>query len=174
MVKTFDGLNDLTVGQQAALRRSAGRSLKEVDAAALQAFFAAIPPQKQWDQEKAFTTACIICLWKSEERDSAEPFAKRLGMLRRSKGEDGRNGLDSRFRSIIDSSWNDNDGYLAVKLVRLAKMLKSSGYGCPDQDMLYSDLKNWDHPDRFVQRRWMEQYLLTEENENNKNNQEEN
>ena len=172
MEKTFDGVNDLTVGQQAALRRSAGRSVKEVDAAALQAFFAAIPPQKQWDQEKAFTVVCIFCLWKLEERTPCKPFAKYLGLLRKSKKDD-TDGLDARFRSIIDTPWNDDDGYLAVKLVRIAKMLKSSGYGCPDPDLLYCDLKNWDHPDRFVQRRWMEQYLLSEEIDNNDNDQEE-
>lgn len=173
MEKTFDGINGLTVGQQASLRRSAGRLLKEVNAAALQAFFVAIPPQKQWDQEKAFATACIICLWKQEERVSAEPFEKCMGRLRISKGKDGIEGLDSRFRNIIDTHWNDEDGYLAVKLVRLAKILKNSGCGYPDPEMLYSDLKNWNHPDRFVQRRWMEQYLLSEKNDNNENDQEE-
>lgn len=173
MDKIFYGVNDLTVGQQAALRRSAGRSLKEADAMALQAFFAALPPQRQWEQERAFTTACIMCLWKPEERVSAVPFAKCLGALRRLKAAEGTKGLDSRFRSIIDTPWNDDDGYLATKLVRLAKMLKSSAVGYPDPDTLYYDLKNLEHPDRFVQRRWMEQYLVSDEIENY-NDQEEN
>ena len=174
MENYFEGVNALTTGQQAALRRCAARSVKEADAAALQAFFSALPPQKAWERERAFTTACIMCLWKPEERVSAEPFAKCLGRLRRLKGEDNWKGLDSRFRGIIDTPWNDDDGYLAVKLVRLAKMLKNSGAGYPDPESLYKDLKNWEHPDRFVQRRWMEQYLLSEENDNNENKQEEN
>ena len=173
MENIFYGVNDLTVGQQAALRRSAGRSLKEADAMALQAFFAALPPQRQWEQERAFTTACIMCLWKAEERGTAVPFAKCLGALRRLKAAEGTKGLDSRFRSIIDTPWNDDDGYLATKLVRLAKMLKSSAVGYPDPDTLYYDLKNWEHPERFVQRRWMEQYLVSDEIENY-NDQEEN
>ena len=163
----FDGIKELTVGQQAALRRSAGKSLRDVGAMELQAFFTAIPQQK-FDAEKAFTVSCIACLWKPEERVSAEPFAKCLRKLRASLGDSG-NGVDSRFRNIIDTPWNDEDGFLAAKLVRLVKMLKQSGKGYPDPETLFADLKNWNHPDRFVQRRWMEEYLAAEETDKNNN-----
>ncbi len=172
MESCFERVNDLTTGQQAALRRSAGKSLNEVDASALQAFFSAVSLEKPYNQEKAFTVACIMCLWKPEERVSPKPFAKCLCALRTAKKNDS-NGLDARFRNLIDTVWSDDDGYLAVKLVRLCKMLKNSGAGYPDPEALYQDLKNWDHPDRFVQRRWMEQYLNSEETNNDNNSQEE-
>ena len=172
MANIFEKISTLTAGQQAALRRSAGKSLVEVDAGALQAFFSTVVPQNPYDKEKAFTVACIACLWKQEERSSSAPFAKCLQRLRSSKG-DATAGIDSRFRSLIDTSWNDDDGYLAVKLTRLARMLKSSDIGYPDPEELFKDLKNWDHPDRFVQRKWMEQYLLGEQNNTENNEQEE-
>lgn len=164
----FEGIVELTTGQQAALKRSAGKTLDEVDAFALQSFFTAVLPQNRYDQEKAFAVACIVCLWKPEERVSPKPFASCLGMLRKSKGGETK-GLDSRFRSLIDTDWNDGDGYLAVKLVRLARMLKQSGTGYPDPESLFKDLKYWNHPDRFVQRRWMEQYLSTNETQPEEN-----
>jgi len=172
MANIFEKINTLTVGQQASLRRSAGKLLDEVDAGALQAFFSSVVPQKPYDQEKAFTVACIACLWKQEERVNALQFAKCLQRLRSSKG-DSTEGVDSRFRSLIDTPWNDDDGYLASKLVRLARMLKSADIGYPDPEELFKDLKNWDHPDRFVQRKWMEQYLLGEQNNTENNEQEE-
>ena len=172
MANIFEKINTLTLGQQASLRRSAGKSLDEVDAGALQAFFSSVAPQKPYDQEKAFTVACIACLWKQEERSNAVSFAKCLQRLRSTK-DGSTEGIDSRLRSLIDTPWNDDDGYLAAKLVRLARMLKSNDIGYPDPEELFRDLKNWDHPDRFVQRRWMEQYLFANQNDTENNEQEE-
>lgn len=155
----FDGVKRLSTGQQASLKRSAGRTLREADAAALQAFFTAVPPQKPYNREKAFAVVCGICLWKSEQRNNTKPFAECMHILRLQKGTDGCDGLDARFRNLIDTAWNDDDGYMAAKLTRMLKLLKSSEISCPDPEGLYKDLCNWDHPERFVQRRWMEAYL---------------
>lgn len=167
MENIFDGINELAIGQQAALRRAAGKSINEADASALQAFFSAVPFMAQYDQEKAFTVACIICLWKPERRVSAKPFAVRLHSIR-------SQGLDARFRNLIDTSWADGEGYLISKLFRTAKMLQSSEAGYPEPESLFQDLKNWDHPDRFVQRRWMEQYLNGDKEKNDNTTEEEN
>lgn len=155
----FDGVGRLSAGQQASLKRAAGRPLREADAAALQAFFTAVPPQKPYEREKAFAVVCGICLWKSEQRSNTMPFAECMHLLRLKKGADGCDGLDARFRNLIDTAWNDDDGYMAAKLTRMLKLLKSSEIACPDPEGLFADLKNWDHPERFVQRRWMEAYL---------------
>lgn len=159
MSNLFEGIEKLSNGQQAALKRMAGRPLREADAAAARAFFTAVPGFLKYETAKAFTVACAICLWKQEERIAPKPLAERLGILRTLKGEDGCKGLDRRFDNLIDSFWNDDDGYLSAKLIRLIRLMKNSGAGYFEPNALYRDLINWDHPERFVQRRWMEAYL---------------
>ena len=42
----LEGIQKLTTGQQAALRREAGKRMSEANAASLQAFYSAMPTQR--------------------------------------------------------------------------------------------------------------------------------
>ena len=161
----FQGIDLLTPAQRVSLKRSAGKLLSEADANTLQAFFTAANYVEERNTEKAFAAICIACLWSKEESVNPIPFAKSAGKLRASKPQDNRNGLDSRFHNLIDTDWIDRDGFLISKLARLAKMMKSSDMPCPDPEDIYTSLNGWNHPDRYIQRRWMKDYLYPEPKE---------
>lgn len=163
--KRLEGINKLTTGQQAALRREAGKRMSEADAASLQAFYSAMPPDTPpYGQERLYAVMCIMCLWKPEERKAPLPFAKCLKMMQHTESADGR------LRALLDTDYQEDDGFLIGKLARLAKQIHSSQKQLyPDCEQLYSDLLKWNYSDRKVQRRWMETYIKDDEN-GNKNN----
>ena len=165
------GLKDLSAGERATLKRCAGKCLREADAGALQAFYKACGGQVPvWAQERYFAAACLACLWKEEERRADKPLAQCLQILNRNRDTEG---MDHRFRALLDTPWNDEEGYLIAKLARLVKQVKAAGAGVsPDFERLLDDLLAWNSDSRYVQRRWMEQYQTysednTETEENN-------
>lgn len=155
----------LSIGERAALRRMAGQPLSVADGRALQAFFHALPPETQFierEQRVWFTVLCIACLWDVEEAHAAGSLA---GMLRSYTRRHETNGMDNRFRSLLDARW-DEDGYLAGKLARLARMLRADDrQAMPDMDQLLDDLRWWNSDGRRVQLRWANEYYLSKEEE---------
>ena len=158
----LEGIQKLTTGQQAALRREAGKRMSEADAASLQAFYSAMPSDTpMYCQERLYAVMCIMCLWKQEERKAPVPFAKCLKMIRQTDSADGR------LRTLLDTDYQEDDGFLIGKLARLAKQIHSSEKRLfPDCEQLYSDLLKWNSSYRGVQRRWMEMYIRDDKNEN--------
>ena len=57
-----------------------------------------------------------------------------------------------RVEGLLDVSW-EQDGYMAVKLFRLVKFVKSKKIAV-DCSSLYHDLKKWNNHDRSIQRKW--------------------
>ena len=71
------------------------------------------------------------------------------------------------LRTLLDTDYQDDDGFLIGKLARLAKQIHSSEKRLfPDCEQLYSDLLKWNSSYRGVQRRWMELYIRDDKNEN--------
>lgn len=155
----------LSVGERASLRRSAGQPLSATDGRALQALFRALPPgTPTYEQGAWFTALCIACLWDVEEARISESMAC---MLRSYARLQDTSGMDSRIRSLLDARW-DEDGYLAGKLARLARMLRASDrLKMPDMDRLLDDLLGWNSDKRYVQLRWANEYYLSKEEETN-------
>lgn len=149
------GIEKLSIGQLAALRREAGKRLSEADASALQAFYTAMPyGTPDYSQERMYAVMCIMCLWKPEERKTPMPFAKCLGNIRQTDSADGR------LCALLDTDYQDDDGFLIGKLARLAKQIHASEKRLyPDFEMLYDDLLYWNSSYRGVQRKWMAQYV---------------
>lgn len=158
------GLKDLSSGERAALKRCAGKCLREADAGALQAFFTVYEGRiPSFAQERYFAVACLACLWKEEERVAPRPLPYCLQIVNRNRDSEG---MDHRFRALLDTAWNDEEGFLITKLTRLVKQVKAAGLGIsPDFEQLLTDLLAWNHDSRYVQRRWMEQYLTYSEEE---------
>ena len=158
----LEGIQKLTTGQQAALRREAGKRMSEADATSLQAFYSAMPPDTPvYCQERMYAVMCIMCLWKPEERKNPQHFARCLKLINNSESSDGR------LRTLLDTDYQEDDGFLIGKLARLAKQIHSSEKRLfPDCEQLYSDLLKCNSSYRGVQRRWMELYIRDDKNEN--------
>lgn len=168
--KRFSGVEKLSTGDRAALRRLAGCCLRQADAGALRAFYSALPAgTAPWEQERCFAVMCLMCLWKPEECRAAKPVPECLAVINRQRST---NGMDGRFRALLDTPWNDDEGYLAAKLARIVRQIRAAGLSLyPDFEQLFTDLMNWNNDANYVQRRWMEQYLSAgrDENKNEEN-----
>lgn len=147
-----DKIQGLTSGECAALRREAGKCLAETNAQALAIFYRIAPLELSRKQQECwFAAITIACLWKVQEAQVGEEFPV---MLREYDRKKGTGGMDRRFRSLLDTQWEE-DGYLTAKLSRLARMLRSDNRSImPDVDRLLSDLMHWNYDNRSVQLRW--------------------
>lgn len=156
-------LRRLSVGERAVLRRAAGLPLSMADGRALQALFHALPPGTRTDaQGKWFTALSIACLWDVDEARVGAGFPRMLRAYSLSMGNDS---LDTRVSKLLDLRWDD-DGYLAGKLARLARMLRSDDRGTmPDMDQFLKDLLLWNSDSRSVQLRWANEFYLSKEEE---------
>jgi hypothetical protein len=154
----LQGLNRLTNGEHASLRHTVGRTMAEADGRALEAFYKAIPPAvKPWQQGRCFTVMGIACLWRAEEVSVRGDI---VGMLHTLEQKRDTNGIGVKIRGLLDMRWDDEDGYLAAKLGRLARMLRAEDAGAmPDIDMLFSDLNTWNDDNRKTQRRWAQVFF---------------
>lgn len=158
----LSGIKNLTAGQQAALKREAGKCLHNASTSALQAFYIALPKLDESEikkQQQIFVVMCLMCLWRQEDRDrtKAKPFPECLKVLRKNNKS-----MDTRVRGLLDTPWDYDDDYFILKLYRLTKQIRNSSKELyPDFEQLLDDLIKWNNRNRSVQRKWMEQYLLT-------------
>ncbi len=150
--------------QRALLKRGAGHSLAG-SMAALGAYFTLKPNHVMPRQEgRHFAVLCLSCLWKEEERGNQIPLEECLRRVKESES------LDHRVMSLLDFNWDDRNDLFQAKLLRLVHLVKSRAQGfSPDFARLYQDLLMWNHPDRFVQKRWARTFF----NENNEKQTEE-
>ncbi len=181
----LEQLKQLSKGERAALRRCAGQPLSMADGRALQALFHAMPAgTPPYEQGKWLAVLSIACLWDVEEASVGNSMARMLrayiqkgqqqddadgersGTEKHSEGSGGRkSSMDDRVQRLLDARW-DEDGYLAGKLSRVARMLRANdGEKMPDMDQLFNDLKRWNSDRRSVQLRWANEYYLSQEEE---------
>lgn len=150
--------------QRTLLKRCAGRSLTD-SVKALGAYFALKPDHvTPWLEERHFAVVSLYCLWKDDERGSQFPLEECLRCVKESES------LDHHVMTLLDSRWDEHNDLFQAKLYRLVQLVKSRAQGfSPDFARLYQDLLYWDHPDRFIQKRWARVYF----NENTDNQTEE-
>lgn len=132
-------------------RRSAGKMINDCPSA-MPVFYRILPSNiSEWDENKFFFAICLSCLY--EDHGRAIPFETMLKMSL--NDEDSREAMERRIDSMMTADWNDKDGILALKMMRILKVLEKKLPDVkPDFDKLYKDLKNWNHPDHYVQRSW--------------------
>lgn len=144
-------LDALSTGEHAALKRSAGKMLHEVEGQAIAAFYKCYPPESEEKQGKWFAVACIYCMWDwDKEQREARPLQNILSDLRRE--ETVSESMQHRLTGLLDLKW-DRDGYLLTKLVRIIKMVKAKGYTV-DCASLLTDLWDWNNDSQYIQRKW--------------------
>ena len=151
----MERLKKCSTGERAALRRCAGKTLGEADAFALSVFYKLLPyGTPEWKHNRFFIVMCCSCLWKPEEQRNPKPIEDCLRIFAKRQNGDGFN---ARIRNLMDTRWDDADGYMAVKLARILKQIKNGDSTLyPDFDGLARDLFSWNRDDRLVQRRWAE------------------
>ena len=167
-------LRSLSTGERAVMRRCAGKLLQEADASALSIFYRLLPyGTPEWKHNKYFTAMCCACLWKPEQQHDQRPIEDCLKQfaLEQSRKE----GFYARIRNLLDTYWDDSDGFMAAKLARILKQIKTVSKPIfPDFEKLAEDLCRWNRDDRLVQRRWAEAvFSLNDNTEINDNKEEE-
>ena len=160
----FERANVLPSGERAALRRSAGKRYENAGGMAIASFMRIMSRGVQvYEEDIWFAVVCCSCIWQKPKQGA--PFERALKVL---EGD----GIKRRLASILDENWNE-DSLLYLKLYRLMKMLERKGV-CPDFNQLLSDLLAWNHPERYVQKRWAREYFGGADLNNDNNKEEEN
>lgn len=146
----FEKLDKLASGQRVLFKRSAGLQLNEAAADTLNTFYHLLPNTvKQRNENDYFLAACVHCLWNADAQGRM-PMEKALAGY--ASSPEASDSIRKRFVSLLDTDYNE-DGYLAVKLVRIAKLLKQKGFAV-DGSTLVSDLRIWNSEYRSVQKKW--------------------
>jgi len=145
----IERIDELQTGERTALKRSCGVLLNNADIRAFNAFYKALllkVPAK--DEDIWFFAGCVRAQWDSTQRN-ALPFEKAMADFSK---KDGSDSFQKRFVTLLDTPWSE-DGYLAVKLTRIIKLLKQKGYVINAESLL-RDLRGWNNEDRYVQKKW--------------------
>lgn len=153
----FRQVDELDEHSRILLRRSCGKTLEDSGADAMRAFYQALPRSvKKYEEEKWFLAACVHCLW--DRGAAGEPMAQAVAELMKTS-EGGTAGLQKRFVTMLDTSWED-DGFLAGKIARMVRLLRTRGFVVDAQDLLQA-LQRWDYDSRSVQRDWVKTFERT-------------
>ena len=141
-------------GGRSALKRNAGIMMGN-NLQAMEAFYraAVVIPKRQEQEAQWYACLCMECLWKPENHPKVVRFEELLRKMYQSG--DVSDSIKHRIITVLDVPWG-GDGFLLGKLSNLAKLLLGKDSGTmPDFNTLADDLANWNHPDRFVERRWI-------------------
>lgn len=141
-------LEGLDVGAKARLRRNAGLKLEE-SRDVFGIFYRLLPPgvpeRNQWAY---FLVATLYPIAESGHNGN---FG---ATLRKAQSENNSAGLDRRVETLLDS----DSEQLAFRLRQAVRFAKSNRVPVNWRQLLL-DLLQWEHPSRYVQRRWAEAYF---------------
>lgn len=149
--KSLFELSEIDEKSKILFRRSAGKMLNDCPSA-MTAFYRVLPSEiAERDENMYFFVLCLACL--QEGKSNPIPLEQILRMAREDK--DRRDAMDHRIDSLMTIDWNDQNGLLAMKMMRLLKVAEK---GLPDfrldYDKLFNDLRKWNFQGHPVQRAW--------------------
>lgn len=148
-VEYITRLRSLDPGDRARLKRNAGNRLAEARGATglfYRLMPAGIPNQQE---EIYFLVACLFPL--AEEGSSSNLGAS----FREVSNDRNRKGIERRLEVLMDADLEQ----LPFRLRQAIHFLQSNRAKV-NWIALLSDLLNWTHPDRFVQRNWARTYYV--------------
>lgn len=149
----LENLQKLSKEERAVLKKGLGRTLSNADAGALFIFYKALPTGiDPTDEEAYFLVGTSNCFWK----DTNTQVKNLMHCLRDVKNESG--GMDRRIIALLDTEWNEHDGFFINKLSRLLRLISLKGYTL-DFRALLNDLLQWKHHNRIIQRGWARTYF---------------
>ncbi|MCC6963744.1 MAG: type I-E CRISPR-associated protein Cse2/CasB [candidate division Zixibacteria bacterium] len=107
----------------------------------------------------AFTVAALFAIYP--ESTDIGNIGDHMKRLFKASGE--RDSIELRFRAMLNAPFDS----LPHHLRQAVNLLRSYGIAV-NWDDLYSDIINWSHPEKFVQRRWANSFW----NDNTRNTDE--
>ena len=164
-------LAKLDDGDRALLKRNAGKTLAESHGVQL-LFYSRIAPRgiPAWQEERYFLLATLYPLDKAQrlrdrrapDKETAEaPPVGRIGSFghsfRLARTEQNKLGLDRRFARLLDATIEELPFHLRQSVARL-----TSDWLPIDWAQLTDDILRWDHPQRYVRRKWARDYVAAE------------
>lgn len=165
-------LSRLSAGERSALKRNSGIMMNSAGADAIEGFYRALTvPASPYSEKAWFAAICMQCLWRDGENPQVVPFPEMLRKIY--QNPDATESSRKRCTGFMDLFWDD-DGFLLGKICSLVRKMRAENSSVmPDFDELSDDLIHWNHPSRYVQRRWLkiicnpkEKEEKTEEEEN--------
>jgi len=109
-----------------------------------------LPRERPWEEDVYYLVAALFAFWHQGVDTVATDPPKNLGAsLACLVDQANADSLERRFLALLKSHEDD----LPHHLRQIVALLK--GKGIPlDWRQLWQDLKQWGHPDRFVQQNW--------------------
>lgn len=163
----FSRLGELGRGDLAILRRNAGNTLGQ-SRDALGLFYRLLPPALSgtYDEEVFFLAATLFAVNPTHGEGD---FGAAMKAVDRARGggshapDSAETPVDRRMRVLLDSQFERVDGRpgggeIAYRLRQCVRLAASVGVGF-DGPLLLRDLRRWEHPDRYVQKRWARSYF---------------
>jgi CRISPR system Cascade subunit CasB len=133
----------------ATLRRSLS-----FDPGTFPAVYPMLEPFMAGASERARGHAYLVAgLWALAARRSSGPSVPLSEAVRRVARQTGSSSVESRFTAVLDADEDE----LPWRLRQIVSLTTASGIAL-DWSQLLKDLLGWDHPDRYVQRRWAREY----------------
>ena len=177
-------LSQLEAGDRAKLKRNSGNTLSEsrtVIGLFYRQLISGLNHIKEWDEETLFLVATLYPFDKkrfaNEQSQQTKEELAELEKTNRSFGwslhkireknrkeakekklKDRMDGFDRRVERLLDA---DGD-QLRFYLRREMHYITNQG-ATIDWEQLLFDLLRWNHPDRYVQRRWARDYFVSRE-----------
>lgn len=141
-------LEALDAGDRARLKRNAGKTIAEAHEV-LGLFYGLLPPgTPQYQEEVYFLLATLFPLASGGGKGD---FGAHLAFAQNSKNS---KGLDRRVEILLDADLNQ----LHFRLRQAVHFLQSCRVHVNWLQLL-DDLLQWNHPDRFIQKRWARSYF---------------
>jgi len=150
-------LHQLDPGQRARLKRNAGNTLDESHNA-LGLFYKTLLRDAnlpEWVEDRYFLVATLFPFEKPNAAN--KPIPPNFGAsLRGVRTEKNKEGLDNRFERLLDA----DEQQLPFYLRREVQFITNEG-GRINWEQLLRDILGWQHPSRYVQRKWARAYFAT-------------
>ncbi len=136
-------------GALAALRRGVGKPPGTTP----ETFPVMVPWTAEMNRTAADTYFLVGSLFALNQSNCADGnMGTTFGQIRGTEGEAG-DSLEKRFVALLNAHSEDLSNHL-----RHAVTLAGSKEVSVNWAQLITDLRHWDHPDRFIQRRWADQF----------------
>lgn len=157
-------LSRLSAGERSALKRSAGTMLSAAGASAVEAFYRGLlPGVRRYEESACFAAMCMQCLWREDDASKTRPLSEMLRSIYRNP--EATESSRKKCTAFLDLSW-DEDGFLLGKICSLVRGMRADNASIsPDFDELAEDLTRWNHPDRYIQRKWLRMICSNDEEE---------
>lgn len=154
----FKTLHVLEPRGRIVLRHSAGKMVNMSDAETMMLFYRALPQGiPDYLHDRWFFAFCIDCLWEPDQPNK-KPLENIFSELL--NGSESTASLQKRIMSLMDSKWDD-DGYFAVKMLRIIKFVKQKGYAI-DAASLLQNFLHWNDDSHWIQKKWASAISHTE------------